>query len=154
MHRRGIKPEELASELNLSVRTIRNVACENNQSLKCRQKITDFLGESIWPQQISAFKEPPLMKTSNSIIRCIMHLEHPNKKQYDAFVTANNVKNPLPHPPLVAEFTMNCLPEVGDILDLTHSEKEGKFRITNRIFFATAGDSSGETAVKLEGVSI
>jgi transcriptional regulator with XRE-family HTH domain len=49
LKRRGQTTRHLAEGVGLSVRVIYNLACGNHTSRRSRQKITNWIGEQIWP---------------------------------------------------------------------------------------------------------
>ncbi len=49
LRRRRISTRTLARSVGLNVRTIHNISCGSSRSQEGRQKITNFLGEQIWP---------------------------------------------------------------------------------------------------------
>jgi hypothetical protein len=83
-------------------------------------------------------------------IQCFFEIEHPDAAEYKEFIRTSNLEGATPHPPLIINFTLNSLPDVGDELNVNVGGREGRFLIRKRCFFVVPGAAADDVSVKFE----
>jgi hypothetical protein len=83
-------------------------------------------------------------------IQCFFEIEHPEAPEYKEFLRISRLEGAPPHPPLIVNFTLNSLPDVGDELNVNVAGREGRFLIRKRVFFVVPGAAADDVSVKFE----